>query len=121
MTAALVLLTGDLGAGKTVLAHGMAEVLGITDRILSPTFVLHRTYQANRHFRVFHHLDMYRIAGGVIPPLGLTDLLSDPDALVAIEWAEKIPGLSEYPHLDVRIEGSGDEPREFEFRWSGYD
>ncbi len=87
-TGSIVLLIGDLGAGKTALVRGMAAGLGVDAReVSSPTFTLIQQY----HGRVtLYHVDLYRLAGGAdVDDLGLEELAES--GAVAIEWAEKMP------------------------------
>ena len=84
---AFVLLTGDLGAGKTAFVRGLAAGLGIDpDDVSSPTFTLIQEYVGAR---VLRHVDLYRLQGAEIDDLGLDELTED-GAVVAIEWAERL-------------------------------
>ena len=86
----VVLIEGDLAAGKTTLVRGMVRGLGGEERaVSSPTFVLVQTYDCNqRGVSAVHHVDLYRLGERVadLRELGLEELLSDPDAVVAVEW-----------------------------------
>lgn len=82
-------LYGDLGSGKTTFIQGLAKGLGIEKKIISPTFIIMRTYEAN--LRTFYHVDLYRIKDEKdIRDLGLIELMQDPQNLFAIEWPEKV-------------------------------
>ncbi|HEY5600718.1 MAG TPA: tRNA (adenosine(37)-N6)-threonylcarbamoyltransferase complex ATPase subunit type 1 TsaE [Patescibacteria group bacterium] len=88
----VICLFGNLGSGKTTFVAGFAKGLGIESRILSPSFVLVRSYpfvKWDKNF-VFHHVDLFRLEVGQIDSIGLDDILDDPFAVVAIEWPEKI-------------------------------
>ncbi len=86
----IVVLTGELGAGKTTFAQGFAEGLGITEKVISPTFVLIREYNIPGTEKKFFHIDLYRLEGGVNPAeLGVHDMLNDGN-VVLIEWADKL-------------------------------
>ncbi len=81
-----IALSGALGAGKTTFVQGFAEGLGITSKIISPTFILMR-----KHGRLYH-VDLYRLEKNVekeVENLGLTDIWGKDDNVVVIEWAEK--------------------------------
>jgi tRNA threonylcarbamoyladenosine biosynthesis protein TsaE len=85
----VLLLTGDLGAGKTVLARGIGEALGIAPReVQSPTFTLIREHRGGGGRLV--HVDLYRLAPEDTAALGLEELLAGPGVKV-IEWAERLP------------------------------
>jgi tRNA threonylcarbamoyladenosine biosynthesis protein TsaE len=85
----VLLLSGDLGAGKTVLAQGIAEGLGIEPgEVQSPTFTLIREHRGSRGRLV--HVDLYRLDPEEVGALGLEELLAGPGVKV-VEWAERLP------------------------------
>jgi tRNA threonylcarbamoyladenosine biosynthesis protein TsaE len=85
----VLLLSGDLGAGKTVLARGIGEALGIGPReVQSPTFTLIREHQGSGGRLV--HVDLYRLAPEDVAALGLEELLAGPGVKI-VEWAERLP------------------------------
>jgi tRNA threonylcarbamoyladenosine biosynthesis protein TsaE len=85
----VLLLSGDLGAGKTVLARGIGEGLGLAAReVQSPTFTLIREHQGSGGRLV--HVDLYRLDPGETAALGLEELLAGPGVKV-VEWAERLP------------------------------
>lgn len=92
----VVALIGDLGAGKTTFTQGFARALGIPDKIISPTFTVIRQHKIPNTKFVLYHIDLYRLDD--FKDLGLEELFSDPNALVLIEWAEKITN-----HLPKKI------------------
>ena len=95
----VVLLEGPLGAGKTVMVRGLAEGLGSSDEVASPTFVLVRHY-AGRLPLV--HADLYRLEGpGDADRLGLLDLADD--GVLVVEWPERAPALKTAASLQVRL------------------
>jgi tRNA threonylcarbamoyladenosine biosynthesis protein TsaE len=105
----LLLLCGELGAGKTAFAQGLGRGLGIDGPITSPTFTLASRYQGSR--LVLHHLDVYRLEGlAEVADLDLPELLED-EAVVAIEWGDAILPVLPAEHLEVRLvwEGVDDE------------
>jgi len=92
---ALVLgLRGDLGGGKTTFLQGFARGLGIKEKVLSPTFVIMRRFRIPKNkgrFSYFYHIDSYRIKRPEeIQGLGFKKIVSFPENIVAIEWADKI-------------------------------
>lgn len=126
----IVALSGKLGSGKTTFVQGLAKGLGIKKRILSPTFVLIRSYtlsptplprrqagySLNPRPSTFYHIDLYRInspeeAGN----LGLEEIWSDPQNIVAIEWAEKIKKILPKQRMDIFFKYKGENIREIHF------
>jgi len=95
----VIYLHGDLGAGKTSFARALLRALGVGERIKSPTYSLVESYRAQD--RPAWHLDLYRIADpGELEWLGL-DALSDPSALVLVEWPER--GAGALPAADLIV------------------
>ncbi len=91
ITKGVIALTGELGAGKTTFVQGFAKGLGIKDKIISPTFVLIRQHKFPGEKKILYHIDLYRLEGDInIRHLGIEEIMSNPDNLVLIEWAEKI-------------------------------
>ena len=83
----LIALRGDLGAGKTVVAQGVAQGLGVVEGVTSPTYVLVAVYQSGR--LGLQHIDLYRLAGAVdLDSLDWEDLLDQP-AVTVVEWPER--------------------------------
>ncbi len=93
----IVLLSGDLGAGKTSLVKGIAKGLGIDKEITSPTFTLMDFYEINDKkisAKNFVHIDTYRLKDEKeLWEIGVEDYLGKPDTICVIEWPEKITGL----------------------------
>ena len=84
-----ILLYGDLGAGKTVFAKGLADGFGVTDvdDVSSPTFTLINQYVGR--VRIYH-IDLYRIETGALDGLGLEEIFDDHNAAVIVEWADRL-------------------------------
>jgi tRNA threonylcarbamoyladenosine biosynthesis protein TsaE len=104
----VILLTGELGAGKTVFAKGLAAGAGVDDpaRVSSPSFTLVNIYQGRQH-RIYH-VDLYRLERAAeIADLGWEDMLGQ--GIVIVEWAEKL--IFPVAGIRVRIEPAGDDAR----------
>ena len=88
----IIALSGELGSGKTTFTKGVAEALGITQEITSPTFLLVKQYQVSRPgINRLYHIDLYRLDEKAdFRLLGLTDIFSDSQAVVIIEWPERL-------------------------------
>ena len=113
----LVLLAGDLGAGKTAFAQGFGRGLGVTEQITSPTFTLAQQYDGRLRL---HHLDVYRLDQlADVAGLGLAELLDDGGA-VLIEWGDSILPALPADYLEVRLTfGDGDDDRHVALRAVG--
>ena len=95
----VVLLTGDLGAGKTAFARGLAEGLGVDPlEVSSPTFTLIQEYRGGR--LTLHHIDLYRLTPREVDDLGLEELVVS-GAVVAVEWPDR---WTRVPAHAVRVE-----------------
>ena len=109
----LVLLHGDLGAGKTTLAQGIARGLGVFGPVQSPTFTLVNELDGRtpdgRSIRLYH-LDLYRLAGddAELDSFGFDDYLAPPDGVALIEWPERAAARLPDSFLLVRLESIGD-------------
>jgi tRNA threonylcarbamoyladenosine biosynthesis protein TsaE len=113
----ILLLSGPLGAGKTVFVKGLASALGVADEdVSSPSFTLVNRYGDGR--LLLYHLDLYRLAEGASAAhaVDLDELLAEEEAVIVIEWAER---MGRYPLPSsvrrVSIEGDGDDPRLISF------
>jgi tRNA threonylcarbamoyladenosine biosynthesis protein TsaE len=104
----LLSLVGELGAGKTQFAKGFGAGLGVTDTIVSPSFVLMAEYRGRLPL---FHIDLYRLADAAEALAGGLIDERQGDGVTLIEWAERMADAMPAAHLDVVIEGSGDEPR----------
>lgn len=107
----VVLLYGDLGAGKTAFVRGLARGLGATsDAVSSPTFTIVQEYAARAV--TLYHVDLYRLEPAEIDDLGLDDLVSS-DGIVAVEWADRWRGRPD-DVTEVKIADLGEDRRSIE-------
>lgn len=107
---ALILLSGDLGAGKTTLTKGIASGLGAAqvDEVTSPTFTLVHKYEGRA---LVYHVDLYRIGDAHdLETLGLEDVFSE-HAVVIVEWPEKLSLRTDWPVVRVHLEHISEETR----------
>ena len=111
----ILALYGDLGAGKTTFIQGLAKGLGINKRILSPTFVIIRSYKGKKFN--FHHIDLYRLnSESQILDQGITQLFEDPRNIVAVEWAERMEKILPKNTLKINLKYLSDKGREIEIK-----
>jgi tRNA threonylcarbamoyladenosine biosynthesis protein TsaE len=114
----VVLLSGELGAGKTAFAQGFGAGLGIDEPITSPTFTLARHYETGR--LPLHHVDVYRLERlSEMHDIGIAELL-DSGGVLLVEWGEAIEPALPADFLTVRLTyGAGDDDRDLELRCVG--
>lgn len=106
-------LVGDLGAGKTTFVQGLAEGLGIKERLISPTFILVREY-SNKLGGNFYHIDLYRlevVTETELEALGILDFVKSNKNVVLIEWADKAKGILPKDTIWVNFENLGGDQR----------
>ena len=105
-SATVLTLKGDLGSGKTTFSKFLGRRLGVKEQVTSPTFLLIKRYPTfNPSFKNFFHIDAYRIEKeSEISNLGFTEMLSNPENIVAIEWPEKIPSLIPSDAYEISFE-----------------
>lgn len=93
----IVLLQGELGSGKTTFVRGLAQALGVKEKIKSPTFILFRVHRVTHHklhVTQFVHVDAYRVKHArELKEAGLLDWLGRPDTITVVEWGRKIKPL----------------------------
>lgn len=105
----LVCLWGDLGAGKTQVAKGVARGLAISDTVNSPTFILMNEYRGRMPL---FHVDLYRLADAADALAGGVVDDRQADGVTLVEWPERMGDVLPAGRLDVRIDGSGGDVRE---------
>lgn len=130
-------LYGDLGSGKTTFMQGLAKGLGIEKKILSPTFIIMRSYVIpvqiedarmgtgiqklgldsrirgnDNNVKSLYHIDLYRINGEQdVEGLGLLELMNQPENIIAIEWPDKIENILPEKRINIYFEYVGDDKR----------
>jgi tRNA threonylcarbamoyladenosine biosynthesis protein TsaE len=93
---------GDLGSGKTTFIQGLARGLGINRRIISPTFIIARHYKIDKGN--FYHVDLYRTASKHdLLGIGLDQVTTDKDNIVALEWAEKMGEMLPQKRTEIKF------------------
>ncbi|MCF7906793.1 tRNA (adenosine(37)-N6)-threonylcarbamoyltransferase complex ATPase subunit type 1 TsaE [Patescibacteria group bacterium] len=105
-------LHGNLGAGKTVFAQGIAQGLKIKKNVNSPTFTLMKIYplSSNKNLKNFCHIDAYRLnSEEELMAIGALDFLRQKETITIIEWAEKIKNILPEDHISVKIENGHQE------------
>lgn len=111
---AVVLLIGNLGAGKTTLAKGIVSGLGAAppEEVSSPTFTLVHEYGPSSHGARVYHIDLYRLdRPAEVATLGLDEIF-ERDALVLIEWGERFLSLIPEDRIEIRLRPVSDQRRE---------
>ena len=107
----LMVLSGEMGAGKTAFAQGFGTALGVAEPITSPTFTLVHTYATSGRV-MLHHADIYRLATQhEVADLALGELL-DYDGIVLVEWGDVVAGaLGDHLHVHLEQDPSDDDAR----------
>ncbi|MEK7552941.1 MAG: tRNA (adenosine(37)-N6)-threonylcarbamoyltransferase complex ATPase subunit type 1 TsaE [Patescibacteria group bacterium] len=119
--ATVVGLSGELGAGKTAFTQAVARALGVRAAVLSPTFVLIKTYplpkNANWHWRRLVHLDCYRLDQAAdLAKLGWAELSADSANLIFVEWPERVAEILPATTTKIIFEIIGEFTRRISFR-----
>ena len=118
----VVSLSGDLGSGKTIFAQAVAEILGIKERVTSPTFVIMKNYRLPKGVALSSgkatpwtqlvHIDCYRLdKADDLLHLGWNELVVNPGNLILIEWPERVGDLISSPILKIKFEVVGENSR----------
>lgn len=114
----LIVLRGDLGAGKTTLVRGLAQALGApADDVASPTFTLVHEYKGRKTLLI--HLDLYRLATEAeLETIGLWEMADAADALVVVEWGDRFASVMERADGEIFMEqGENETERLLLIRW----
>lgn len=113
-----VFLYGDLGSGKTTFMQGFAKGLGIKTRIISPTFIIVRKYALSSQ-KNFYHIDLYRVESQKdMDSVGIAEIISSNDNIVAIEWAERLPKMPK-KRWEIHLEMLSENKRKIEIKEYG--
>ncbi|MGD1993515.1 MAG: tRNA (adenosine(37)-N6)-threonylcarbamoyltransferase complex ATPase subunit type 1 TsaE [Anaerolineae bacterium] len=116
----VICLEGQLGAGKTVLAQGIGRGWGVTDRLISPTFVLMRQHSRPTGDQLLLHVDFYRLQDEEdAASLGLEDWMENPEVVVVIEWPERAVEILPEERLWIQLSFAGLERRRLLFTAHG--
>ena len=114
----VILLDGDLGAGKTTFAKGIARGVGVNEIVNSPTFTIMKKYNTKDYRKVFFHLDLYRL-DHVGDDFDLEEYI-DGQGVVVIEWPYRVSEFMPKDYLLVQIKKISDNQREFTMTCVGY-
>jgi tRNA threonylcarbamoyladenosine biosynthesis protein TsaE len=113
----IVLLQGNLGAGKTTFSQAVLEYLGAEGPFTSPTFVIMKDYEVNFEnknrikFKKVYHLDCYRIDEEGLNDLNWDDIIEDKESLILVEWPEKIEKTLPEKYVKIGFEVLGEKKR----------
>lgn len=106
----VIALEGELGAGKTTFVKGLARAMGIKAKVKSPTFNLIKIYKIPATYHLLHttrylyHLDCYRLKNYKdLAPLGIKEILNNPENIVLIEWADRVKKILPKNHIKIHI------------------
>jgi tRNA threonylcarbamoyladenosine biosynthesis protein TsaE len=111
----IIELVSDLGGGKTVFVRGLVKGTGSHDTVSSPSFTISNQYEAGE--LTIHHFDFYRLNEAGILEQEVAELISDPRAVVVIEWADIIEKVLPEDHLRVSITPTGENSRKLIFTY----
>lgn len=111
-------LYGDLGAGKTSFTQGLAQALGVSDTVVSPTFVIEKIYTLeNQKFSHLIHIDAYRIEKvEEMLHLGWKEIIANKENLIIVEWPELIDSIMP-PHITIRLTHVSENEREVSIQY----
>ena len=111
-------LIGDLGAGKTTLVKAIAEQLGVSEAVSSPTFTIAKLYEIGfKNSTILQHIDLYRLEkASDADAEEVLDMVTRDDAITFVEWPEKVRPVLDKMNLLIKITPLGEESRKVEIR-----
>ena len=110
----VLLLNGDLGAGKTAFSKGIAKAMGVEDIVTSPTFTILNEHYGNK--LNFYHFDFYRLEDeSELKELGFDELIGNKNGICAIEWYEKVPSILPRNAIKIDIKKIDDNTRKITY------
>lgn len=106
-------LIGDVGAGKTTFVKGLALGLGVTEDVQSPSFTISRIYEARDNLQLMHY-DFYRLSEPGILAREIQEVVTDPHAIIVIEWADIVEGVLPEHRFTLRFHSPSDMTRKID-------
>lgn len=115
-TATVITLSGDLGVGKTALTQEIAKILGVQEKVVSPTFIIFKKYGVvDKTFKNLIHIDAYRLnKSEELLRLGWQELFENKDNLIIIEWPERVPECVKDSTCKVSLKHHNEDTRTLE-------
>ncbi len=115
--ATVIALSGELGAGKTTLTQALGRLLGVKENMISPTFVIMKSYKLKaKSWKLLVHIDAYRLKGErELEVLGWQEMVGNPDNLILIEWPERVPLLIPKDSYTVNLGHINESTRTIDF------
>lgn len=110
----IIELIGDLGSGKTTFTKGLAVGMGSKDPVQSPSFTIGNQYRADR--LTMFHFDFYRLPEAGIMRQEITETLSDPQAVIVVEWGGIVADIFPKERISIHFSATGDTSREIYIR-----
>ncbi len=107
----MIVLSSDLGGGKTTFVRGLARGMGYQGVVSSPTFTISREYSGSENGLTLHHFDFYRLDDPRLMSLELAELVNDSGVVLAIEWANIVEGILPEDAITITITATGEEDR----------
>jgi tRNA threonylcarbamoyladenosine biosynthesis protein TsaE len=111
----VLVLTSDLGGGKTAFTRGLAAGMGSGDHVASPTFTISRQYSSDK--LTMYHFDFYRLQEPGVIQAELEEFLDDPEAVVVTEWGAIVDEVLPADKVVVEIKWTGETNRDFTFTY----